>query len=324
MLSVCTRAARTRRSPPAHHLPLTTSRSSSSQVLWLTSLIVTIVFIVVLYFAILLPVMMNSGTPKDPELVYAPWSREASLIGLSDDELMYWANICFQVCTALFSYLNGIAIPWRVSILCHMYLSKRSSAPGHDFYGRPTDAIWFQIPTWWRKFIASCLFLSVFFHFATQITRLVWTDYIGSNDPGDGMIPVNATFILSIVFAICAGVAQGKQEKKLMKADPEKYPPGLGKAAKDLIGAWKRGELKLCSFKAIREFRRISKEEQAKFHVASQLERMTTEYIPSARQASARQLDPSRTATPAPSPADANAPKPDAKARPRTIQFAEP
>jgi len=186
------------------------------------------------------------------------------------------------VCTALFSYLNAIAIPWRISIFCHHY-SRRSSAPGNDFYGRETEAIWFHIPAWWRKFIAINLCLSVFFHFATQITRLIWTDYVSSNDPVDGMLPVNITFILSILFAICAGVAQGKQEKRLMALHPERYPPGLGKAAKDLLGAWRRGEVKLCSWKAIREFRRISKEDRAKFHVASQLERMTTEYIPNIR-----------------------------------------
>ena len=35
-------------------------------ILWLLSLVATIGFVVVLYFAILLPVMMNSGTPKTP------------------------------------------------------------------------------------------------------------------------------------------------------------------------------------------------------------------------------------------------------------------
>lgn len=183
-----------------------------------------------------------------------------------------------QVCTGLFSYLNGIAIPWRVSILCH-HLSKRSSEPGYDFYGRETEAIWFHIPERSRAIISICLCLSVTMHFATQATRFVWLDYKGSNDPSDGMIPVNVTFVLSIVFAIAGGVVQGTQEKKLMALHPERYPPGLGKAAKDVYLAWRRGELKLCSLKAIREISRITKEEKAKHHLASQLQRMTTESV---------------------------------------------
>jgi hypothetical protein len=246
-------------------------------ILWLISLSATIGFVIVLYFAILLPVMMNTGTPKVPELSYAPWSREANLIGMSDAQLMHWANLSFQVCTALFSYLNGIAIPWRLSILLH-HLSRRSSKPGFDFYGRETEAIWFHIPEGKRLKIAIFLNLSVFFHFATQATRFVWTDYIGSNDPAAGMIPVNVTFVLSIVFAICGGVVQGGQEKKLMALNPEKYPPGLGKAAKDVFDAWRRGEIKLCSLKALRELKRISKEDKAKFAVAAQLQKMKTEY----------------------------------------------
>ena len=83
----------------------------------------------------------------------------------------------------------------------------------YDFYGRETEAIWFHIPERSRAIISICLCLSVTMHFATQATRFVWLDYKGSNDPSDGMIPVNVTFVLSIVFAIAGGVVQGTQEK---------------------------------------------------------------------------------------------------------------
>ena len=126
------------------------------------------------------------------QMAAGAWARDARLIGLSDIELMQWANCCIQILTGLFSYLNGIAIPWRVSILCHHLLSKRSSAPGHDFYGRPTEAIWFHIPQSSRIWIAAFLNLSVFFHFATQATRFVWTDYVTSNIL-PGIIPINVS-----------------------------------------------------------------------------------------------------------------------------------
>ena len=69
----------------------------------------------------------------------------------------------------------------------------------------------FQIPPRPRAFIAFCLCSSVFFHFATQATRLIWTDYYSSNVM-PGTLPVNVTFGLSIVFGVVAGITQGCQE----------------------------------------------------------------------------------------------------------------
>ena len=138
------------------------------------------------------------------QMAAGAWARDARLIGLSDIELMHWANCCIQILTGLFSYLNGIAIPWRVSILCHHLLSKRSSAPGHDFYGRPTEAIWFHIPQSSRIWIAAFLNLSVFFHFATQATRFVWTDYVTSNIL-PGIIPINVSRpVTALPSCVCA------------------------------------------------------------------------------------------------------------------------
>jgi hypothetical protein len=247
-------------------------------VLWLTSLVSTIVFIVVLYAAIFIPVFMDAGTPLPPNetLSYAGWSREARFIGLSDDELMFWCNVCFQVCTGLFSYLNGISIPWRSSILIH-HISGRDSSPGRDFYGRPTEAIWFHIPERPRSWIAIFLCLSVFFHFATQVTRIVWSDYITSNDM-PGIIPVNATFLLSIIFAVAAGVLQGHQEKKLMKANPERFPPGISKDIKEFLRKARRGEVRLCSLSAFRDVLRSAREEASMQHVKREATRMEREF----------------------------------------------
>jgi len=252
-------------------------------VLWLTLLILSIILVAVLYCGLLFPVFANAGNmTTDPVVIeYAPWSREARFIGLSDSELMYWCNVCFQLLTALFSYLNGIATPWRVSILMH-HLSRRSSAPGFDFYGRPTEAIWFHIPERPRAVIATCLCGSVFFHFATQATRLIWTDYISSNLM-PGLVPVNVTFVLSIVFAIAAGAIQGAQEKKLKKAHPERYPPGIDQHLKEFYQRWKRGEIrKLCSLHTLRELMRESKEAKANHFVASSLKRIKQPDAPSA------------------------------------------
>jgi len=243
-------------------------------VVWFMTLVTTIGFIVVLMIGQLIPDWTGKGTPVDPPREEAGWSREARLVGLSDDHLMHWSNVCFQVATGLFSYLNGIATPWRVSVLVH-HFSSRSSAPTKDFYGRTTEAIWFHIPERPRLFIASCLCLSVFFHFASQATRLTWTTYHSSNTM-PGVVPVNVTFGFSIVFGVAAGIMQGAQEKKLQKANPERYPPGLDSHLTDFIKRWRNGEIRLCSLRTFRELLRQSREEKAKWVIANELQRMKT------------------------------------------------
>ena len=110
-------------------------------ILWVCTIVCAGGFIAVVFIGMYVPAMGNMGTAPNVTLEHAPWARDANLVGLSDEQLMFWANFLIQVFTGLFSYLNGIALPWRLSILLH-HCSKRSSAAGCDFYGRPTDAIW--------------------------------------------------------------------------------------------------------------------------------------------------------------------------------------
>ena len=51
-------------------------------------------------------------------------------------------------------------------------------------------------------------------HFSTQACRIVWYSYYLSNET-IGTVPVNVTFVGSIVCAIAAGCIQDAQEKKL-------------------------------------------------------------------------------------------------------------
>ena len=51
-----------------------------------------------------------------------------------------------------------------------------------DFYGRPSDAIWFYIPHPNRKRIVVFMLLSVFFHLVLQGARFYWNDYTGSHE----------------------------------------------------------------------------------------------------------------------------------------------
>jgi len=248
-------------------------------IIWLACLVATIIWIVILFMASLIPSWTGGGTLRDPPLDHAPWSREARSIGLSDHSMWVQLNACFQITTGLFTYLNTIVTPWRLSILLHHHSRHRSAAVGCDFYGRKTAALWFQIPTRSRGVIAWCLCLSVFFHFATQITRFVWTSYEASNTM-PGTVPVNVTFGLSIVFALTAGILQGGQEGHVMKSHPDQYPPGFGKILREVVRKWRQGEFgkrtcSLCSRDALRTFVDLSREEKSKVHAANERRRLS-------------------------------------------------
>ena len=55
---------------------------------------------------------------------------------------------------------------------------------------------------------------------------------------------VQVTFIGSIIFAIAAGVTQGRAEKKLQKKDPDRFPPGLDVQFKEFYQKWKNKEVR--------------------------------------------------------------------------------
>ena len=82
-----------------------------------------------------------------------------------------WYNVSIQILNILFTYGALMTLPWRLSNVAHLWCSRRSSAPGCDFYGRPTDAIWFHIPTIHRKGIILILLCSAFSQLANQVRR---------------------------------------------------------------------------------------------------------------------------------------------------------
>jgi hypothetical protein len=62
--------------------------------------------------------------------------------------------------------------------ICAVFCSNRPSDAGVDFYGRPTDVLWFNIERRVRKRIAIGLNLAWICHFTSLTTHLVWPEYI--------------------------------------------------------------------------------------------------------------------------------------------------
>jgi hypothetical protein len=217
--------------------------------------------------------------------------------GMDDSALKMWFNIAVKVMTGLFSYLNGISTPWRVSIAYHLFCSRRSCAPGRDFYGRPTEALWFLLPVRRRRLIAVLLLVAVFFHYANQAAHIYWSSYEESME-GPTAIPVTATFLLSVLFSIIAGAVQGRAESKLIKQSPGKFPPGVWEDLKEVVMMVRSGQLKsLCSPQALREFLRLKQASARRFFIAREKSRLTRE-IESTRQREPSAAAPSDTVIP--------------------------
>ena len=81
----------------------------------------------------------------------------------------YVFNVCTKVVMVLLTYVNVLPIPWRVSIFVQVcghkegsaWFSRRPFEPGLDFYGRPTEAMWFQLPVRERRWISVLLNVAI-------------------------------------------------------------------------------------------------------------------------------------------------------------------
>jgi len=158
----------------------------------------------------------------------------------SEDEANYWTNVCIHVFTAIFSYINSLAIPWRVSIAHHLWQTRRDNSPGRDFYGRKTDAQWFHLSVRDRKIIAIGLNLGWVLHWIQQVARWIWSSHEASNLLGPAIL-INSTFAGSIIFPALAGSRQNKVQKKLASEKPDMFPQTIAAHLGVAIRDWRTG-----------------------------------------------------------------------------------
>ena len=155
------------------------------------------------------------------------------------------ANVSVHALTGLFSYILGLTLPWRLANTIHLMngcggclTPYRSCAPGHDLYGRPTNGIWFHIPTHKRRRIVFLLMANVIFQYATQAARIIWPSY-NDSQAMPGILWINLTFLLSLVPGITSGMAQGCAEGAVRKANPNRFPPTPFESA---MAAWREAK----------------------------------------------------------------------------------
>lgn len=147
-----------------------------------------------------------------------------------------WFNRSIKAFTVLFSYINFLPIPWRVAIFNHVWLSRRPSGAGVDFYGRRTDQLWFNLPRSTRRYVAVLLNVAWVSHFASLGMHVLYPSYVeGRTWPG--AFAQNVPFVLSLGTALAGAVLQSNAEEVLLRERPDLYPPRLGTILK---AAWGR------------------------------------------------------------------------------------
>ena len=139
----------------------------------------------------------------------------------------YWFNVSIQVLCALFTWGAVMDTPWRLANWLHIQGvtlggTRRACEPGLDFYGRPTDQIWFHIPLLERARLLRMLLANILSQLANQGTRIAYRTFESTTGP-PGSLLVNVFFAAAFMFAIWGAIYQVQLERRLARADPERF-----------------------------------------------------------------------------------------------------
>jgi hypothetical protein len=141
-------------------------------------------------------------------------------------------NITVQILTGLFTYMAAVALPWRCTNFLHLTglsCPFRNFQAGRNWYGQPTDRIWFHIPRAPRFGITLCMMLSALTQCANQTTRIIYPTYEKQNvSPGN--IWTNVFFASSFGFAGMGAAWLELESSRLRRSIPN-HPFGPGPLA---------------------------------------------------------------------------------------------
>jgi hypothetical protein len=166
----------------------------------------------------------------------------------------WWFNICVKYFSFYFTFVNALPLPWTISTFIQAFwpagLSKsrerlhvrREKAEtgrfkdGIDFYGRPSSAIWFWIPRRRRKVITTMMLIALIVQIPDCICHVIYWSYLAIQ-VWPGALITNIWLGIQVSCQIAGSVLQGREEARLRKQHPGKFPPTLGTY---LGEAWRR------------------------------------------------------------------------------------
>ena len=143
---------------------------------------------------------------------------------LSPEERGWWQNTSIQILVTIMVYAAIISLPWRAANAIHLWGSHRSSAVGHDLYGRPTDDIWFHIPRPHRGAITVLLLGNCVSQYINRAARCVYPDYESASKM-PGRFWTLAFLLLAFALQGAAGVYKAVRERRLRTVQPGRFGP---------------------------------------------------------------------------------------------------
>jgi len=160
-------------------------------------------------------------------------------------------NVCIKVIVISITYVNTLPLAWRMAIMVDAWaevveavtginVDKRESGIGLDFYARKTDAMWFHIPMGKRAYIATLLVLAIIFQILNLVFAIVYWAYIDTQT-SPGVLLINIPALFSIICQVASGVVQGKEEAKLIEAQPDKFPAPFTRYLGEGLQEWRKG-----------------------------------------------------------------------------------
>jgi len=164
----------------------------------------------------------------------------------------WWFNICCKYLSFYFGYVNMLPVPWTLSILIHSYynrLGKDDEPPGEgvDFYGRPTESMWFHLPLKSRKTISMLNLIALLLQIPDCLFHaLIFWEYL-EIQIWPGIVLTNLPLVGQLSMQVAAACLQVRAESRVRRAQPDRFPPTLGKYLSKAYSQWammhRHGEL---------------------------------------------------------------------------------
>ena len=150
-----------------------------------------------------------------------------------------WFNLCVKYFTIYFGYVNLLPLPWTFAIFINAMCPRASvkGKVGVDFYGRPSDSLWFHLSRDTRRHCAFWLLFALVSQVCAITFHLIWFSYIaGQTMPG--VVLQNVWILAQLIGQIAASTIQAKEEKRVREANPGKFPPKLEDYLKASFVRW--------------------------------------------------------------------------------------
>jgi len=154
----------------------------------------------------------------------------------------YWQERMTQGLSAIFTYSVLAPYPWRLAITLQLCSRRCASSPvGVDFYGRPTEMVFFHIPRNTRVAIAVLLQVNTWVQLLHQTFHIVWNNVQTYQAPAHQVL-----FILTIAGSFVPGAVgaliQLMAESNLYEQHPGRFPPNLITVYRQLQQRHQQGE----------------------------------------------------------------------------------